>query len=175
MRIRKFVFSAVTLALLTAGVVCALCNYAISGGFSWSLTVILSLSGAQIIASALLISKKNRVKNALTAFSVIVIPFLAGLSLILGIREILYLGGIISVFSIGALWGIYFVFKKCAGRIYLALAIPLIIAVPLTFAITHTVCFFTGTHAGFGSDMFHSAGTLALSAVFMVMDRFKGK
>lgn len=110
----------------------------------------------------------------MTVISLITIPFLAGLSVILNLPLILSMGSYIAVLSIVSAWGIYGVFVKYHKRIFLALALSLLIMIPLTCGITHiTAHFVEGVLVDLISDLFHIITTLVLSGTCLIIDLVK--
>ena len=81
------------------------------------------------------------------------------------------MGSSIAVLSIAAAWGIYGVFVKCQKRIFLALALSLLIAIPLACGITHIAAHFVESISiDFVSDLFHIITTLAFSGICLTID-----
>ena len=110
-------------------------------------------------------------KEALLVISIITLPFLAGFSAVLKLPLILSMGSSIAGLSIAAAWGIYGVFVKCQKRIFLALALSLLIAIPLACGITHIAAYFIESiSVDFVSDLFHIITTLALSGICLTID-----
>lgn len=156
---------------LTAMMLCMICDYAMSRTLTWSLIVLLALAAGWLVLITACKARSNVVKKSLIALSVITIPFLVGLSAVLDVPLILSMGSGIAGLSIAAVWGIYAAFAKYQKRIFLAIALSLLIVVPLACGITHiTAHFMERVPLDLASDLFHIIVTLALSVTCLTID-----
>ena len=168
---KKWGLSILTLLCLTAVMVCAICDYAITKTLTWSLIVLLSLMAGWLISAPFFLAERKAIKKSLAVISIITIPFLAGLSAVLELPLILSMGSSIAGLSIAAAWGIYGVFVKYQKRVFLAFALSLLIVIPLACGITHiTAYFIESVSMDFVSDLFHIITTLVLSGTCFTID-----
>ena len=168
---KKWGLSILTLLCLTAVMVCAICDYAITKTLTWSLIVLLSLMAGWLISAPFFLAERKAIKKSLAVISIITIPFLAGLSAVLELPLILSMGSSIAGLSIAAAWGIYGIFVKYQKRIFLAFALSLLIVIPLACGITHiTAYFIESVSMDFVSDLFHIITTLVLSDTCLMID-----
>ena len=168
---KKWGLSILTLLCLTAVMVCAICDYAITKTLTWSLIVLLSLMAGWLISAPFFLAERKAIKKSLAVISIITIPFLAGLSAVLELPLILSMGSSIAGLSIAAAWGIYGVFVKYQKRIFLAFALSLLIAIPVAWGITHIAAYFTASiPVDSASDLFHILTALAASGTCWTID-----
>lgn len=132
------IFAAVFSALcLTGIVVCAICDLAIAGGFTWSLFPISSVIFAWLVFFPALKFEKNGILCGLISLSALIIPFLYVLSLLVNVKQnslIMPIGVRMSVISIVYLWAVFFLFRKIKSKL-LAGGISLLLTVPVIFLI----------------------------------------
>lgn len=102
----------VTGGLLAGILTCFICDMALSGGLTWSLTAALSAEYGWAILFPLLALKRGGWKGSLLALSVFTIPYLYGLSRLLRVREVLTVGAVMAAVSLLFLWLIYAAFKR---------------------------------------------------------------
>lgn len=126
----------ITIILLLGIVVCSVCDLAITGNFTWSLYPISSIVFAWFIIIPPIKFGAKGLAYALTAFSVLIIPFLYLLSVIVN-REnlIMPIGVRMSVVSIAYLWIVYLIFRWLKTRKIMALAFSLLLGIPLCLVI----------------------------------------
>ena len=168
---KKWGLSILTLLCLTAVMVCAICDYAITKTLTWSLIVLLSLMAGWLISAPFFLAERKAIKKSLAVISIITIPFLAGLSAVLELPLILSMGSSIAGLSIAAAWGIYGVFVKYQKRVFLAFALSLLIAIPVAWGITHIAAYFTASiPVDSASDLFHILTALAASGTCWTID-----
>ena len=169
--IKKWGLYVLTSMCFIAAMVCVICDYAITKNLTWSLIVLLSLIVGWLVFVPFFRARNKVIRKSLIVISIITLPFLAGLSAVLKSPLILSMGSSIAVLSIAAAWGIYGVFVKCQKRIFLALALSLLIVIPLACGITHiTAHFVESISIDFVSDLFHIITTLALSGICLTID-----
>jgi len=125
-----------SLLLLTGIIVCAICDLAISGNFTWSLFPISSIIFAWPVLFPVMKFGKKGICGAMIAFSILIVPFLyvlnclietSGLILPIGIR--------MAVISVVFLWVVFALFKILKSRKLFASAISLLIAIPVCLLI----------------------------------------
>ena len=171
LQIKKWGLYILSSMCLIAIMVCVICDYVLTKNLTWSLIVLLSLIAGWLVFVPFFRAKSKVIRKSLIVISIITLPFLAGLSAILKLPLILSMGSSIAGLSIAAAWGIYGVFAKCQKRIFLALALSLLIAIPLACGITHIAAYFIESiSVDFVSDLFHIITTLALSGICLTID-----
>ncbi|MCM1542916.1 MAG: helix-turn-helix domain-containing protein [Blautia sp.] len=125
------IFSA---AFLTGIMVCAICDIAISGAFTWSLIPISSILFAWVVSLPLALLGKRGIAGGLAALSVFVFPYLYVLSRLVEVRAVFSIGAVMSVVSLVYLWVIFAVFRRMRERRVTALGITFLAAVPFNLA-----------------------------------------
>ncbi len=122
--------------LLLAGIiVCSVCDAAISGAFTWSLYPITSILFLWLVFVPLIKYGSKGTLGSLTAFSVLIIPFLYVISKIVDNNLIMPIGIRMSLFSIAYLWCVYLIFRRLTERKIIAMAFSLLLAIPLCIII----------------------------------------
>lgn len=123
--------------LLLAGIfVCAICDLAISGAFTWSLYPISSIVFAWLVLFPVLKFGTKGIAAALTAVSVLIVPFLSILNELIGSSNlILPIGTRMAFVSAVYLWSVFALFKLFKKRKFLAGAISLLLVIPAEFLI----------------------------------------
>ena len=171
LQIKKWGLYILSSMCLIAIMVCVICDYVLTKNLTWSLIVLLSLIAGWLVFVPFFRARSKVIRKSLTVISIIMLPFLAGLSVILKLPLILSMGSSIAGLSIAAAWGIYGAFVKCQKRIFLAFALSLLIVIPLACGITHiTAYFIESVSMDFVSDLFHIITTLVLSGTCFTID-----
>lgn len=174
LQIKKWGLYVLTLMCLAAAIVCVICDYAITKTLTWSLIVLLALVAGWLISIPFFRAESKIIKKILIIIGIIAIPFLAGISAVLKLPVILSMGSSIAGVSIVAAWGIYGVFVKYQKRIFLAVALSLLILIPLVCGITHITTYFVkSVSVDFVSDLLHIIVTLLLSGACLIVDLFR--
>lgn len=125
-----------SLVLLLSIIICAICDIAISGAFTWSLYPISSIIFAWFLFIPVIQYKEKGIRGSLIIFSLLIIPFLYILHTIIGGDTFIMRIGIpISFLSILYLWCIYFIFKKLKTKKIRAISLSLLLIIPLNIAI----------------------------------------
>ena len=125
-----------SLVLLLSIIICAICDIAISGAFTWSLYPISSIIFAWFLFIPVIQYKEKGIRGSLIIFSLLIIPFLYILHTIIGGDTfIMHIGIPISFLSILYLWCIYFIFKKLKTKKIRAISLSLLLIIPLNIAI----------------------------------------
>lgn len=126
-------------ALAIGMLVCIICNIAVSGGLTWALIPIASMTYAWAIVFPGLIMGKGRLSSSLTASlgsaSVFTVPYLYMLSVLTGVHTVFVIGTATAAASLIFLWIIAAVFIKMGKtRKRVAFGISFLLAVPFEFA-----------------------------------------
>lgn len=172
--VKKWGLYVLTFMCLIAIMVCVTCDYSITKSLTWSLIVLLALVAGWLILLPFFIARNKVIKKTLIVISIIIIPFLAGLSAVLKLPLILSMGSCIAGLSIAAVWGIYGIFLKYQKRIFLAFALSLLIVIPSACGLTHIIAYFIEhLSIDFASDLFHIITTLAISGFCLIIDSIR--
>lgn len=132
--------AAFSLLLLLGAAVCAVCDLAIAGAFSWSLYPLASILFAWLVLTPLLRYGGRGMVWSLLSLSVFLIPFLYALDAILGGGLLFPISFRVSLLSLAYLWCVYLLFKapaigkRKAGAFSLLLAIPLCLFMNITLS-----------------------------------------
>lgn len=124
-----------SILLLVGIIVCAICDVAISGAFTWSLYPISSILFVWFVFMPLIKYGSKGTLGSLTAFSILIIPFLYVLSKIVDNNLIMTIGIRMSLFSIAYLWCVYLIFRRLKEQKIIATAFSLLLAISLHIAI----------------------------------------
>lgn len=167
-------FIVFSLALLIAIAVCGICDFAISGAFSWSLIPIVSIAFVWVISfPSILFGKKGIIKSLIT-FSVCIVPYIFLLSRILKVNELFKIGWIMSLISLLFIWGIYGV--SCGigkKRKFLALGIDTLLIIPFVIVVNVVLYFVIETPILDIWDFMSIFILVMLAIVFFVCDYAK--
>lgn len=126
--------------LLVGIVVCAICDVAISGTFTWSLFPISSIVFAWFIFFPVIKFGEKGLCGTLITLSLLIIPFLYLLSHLVKTNSlILPIGVRMSILSIVFLWGVFALFKLLKVRKLFAGAVSLMIAIPIGILINFSL------------------------------------
>jgi len=164
-------------AILFIGiVVCAIIDVAISGSFSWSLIPIASCVFTFIVFAPSIKFGERGIVFSLIALTIFVIPFLFVLNnLIESDGMIISIGFWISIISIVYLWIDYILYKKMNTRIWLATAIIVFLAIPLSFIISLVLSKFIYSPVVDVWDIMTYAILFLISVSFFIVDRVTSK
>ncbi len=120
-----------SLLLLIGIVVCAICDNAISGAFTWSLFPISSIVFAWLVFFPVIKLGEKGIWITMIVLSVLVIPFLFVLNALIKTNDLLLPIGVkMAVISIIFLWMVFILFKIFRTRKLIASAISLVLAIP---------------------------------------------
>lgn len=149
-RMRELFFAGLSAVFFLGALVCLICDFAISGAFTWSRLVLVSLLAAWGAAVPLFRAETNRIGKSLFVFSILVFPYLAALSILLELPLLCTMGISIAVAGLLGLWGIYFVvLYKWSQRKYFALSVICLILFAEEYGINCIVnVFLYGTAVG---------------------------
>jgi len=120
-----------SLLLLLGAIVCAICDLAITGTFTWSLLSNSSIVFSWLVLYPIIKFGKKGILYSIIAISILIIPFLYVLDNLINSGELFLPIGIRMAFiSIVFLWLIFTIFKKLSLRILLAFAISFLLVIP---------------------------------------------
>jgi len=129
------VFILYSAALVTGMAVCAICDMAISGTFTWSLIPISSILFAWVVSFPVIILGKRGIAGSLAALSVFVFLYLYILGELVEVREVFSIGAAVSVIAILYLWILFAVFHRLRTRRMRALGVAFLITIPFMLAV----------------------------------------
>lgn len=124
-----------TITMMIGILVCCICDVAISGTLTWSLIVFSSILFAWIASFPVVLFGKKGVLAAMTAISILILPFIYILSALIKVYEVFSIGAVMSVIALIFLWGIYILYHRLSERKLLATGTAFLIAIPFTFLI----------------------------------------
>ncbi len=134
-----------TLALGIA--VCAICDLAISSGFTWSLIPISSIIYTWLSFFPVVSLGRKGIAATLIAASVLVIPFLYVLDGLIGSSaSIFHIGWRMAVIAIAYSWIVFVLVKALKARKYLACAVALLLLIPIVLVVNLTLMWMIGEH-----------------------------
>lgn len=135
-------FAVFSVLILVGIAVCAICDAAISGGFTWSLISISSMIFSWIILFPSIKFGSKGITASLMLLSVFIIPFLAVLNELIETNDmIILIGTRVSGISILYIWFVYLMFKILKTRKLLASSIALLTLTPIQVLINIVVDF----------------------------------
>lgn len=169
--------AAVFSALLLAGVaVCAICDLAITGAFSWSLFPIGSIVLGWLVFFPTVKFGERGIPFSLLSMTVLIAPYLylldylipdAGLLLPVGIR--------MAAISVVFLWGLFLLFRALRKRKLLAGAASLVLAIPAAFLINLILSRFIAEPLLDVWDILSYSLVLLAAAALFLLDYFRQK
>lgn len=133
------VFILFSTALAIGIVVCAVCDIAISGTFTWSLIPTSSIIFAWVVCFPVIILGKKGIMGSLAALSIFIFPYLYILGKLVEVREVFSIGAAVSVISIVYLWLIFAMFHRLRARRMIALGIAFLVTIPFMLAVNVTL------------------------------------
>lgn len=165
-----------TIILLLGIVVCSICDLAITGNFTWSLYPISSIVFAWFIIIPPIKFGAKGLVYTLTAFSVLIIPFLYLLSVIANRESLIMPIGIrMSAFSIAYLWIVYLIFRWLKTRKIIALAFSLLLLIPLCLVINLSLTLFISEPLIDLWDIISFGIIFVISTVLFIVDHIRIK
>ena len=174
-RVRVVISIIFSAALLIGGMVCAICNLAISGKLTWALIPILSILFALIVTFPIIMWGKQGIFGGLLAFSIFVIPYLFVLSRIIQVKTVLSIGGTMALICLVYVWLIYIIFKRLATRMVLATGIVTLIAIPIMLAVNLALALLIGEPIIDMWDVLSMFCLLVIGFALFVYDRARNK
>lgn len=125
-----------SVTLLTAIMVCLICNIAISGNLTWSLIPVSSIVFAWVVCFPSIILGKRGIAVSLISLSVFIAPYLFLLSNLIKVKNVFSIGVMMAAASILFLWIIAAVFSRIGKtRKLAALGITFLLAIPFVFIV----------------------------------------
>lgn len=177
MKLWQNVFALLFTAILLLGmIVCGICNWAISGAFTWSLYPISAIIYAWFVLFPVIKWDKRGIVWSLTAITILTIPFLYVLSILVeGPDGIMLVGGSVTIIVASYLWCVFGVFHKCKARKLLATAIALLLSVPMCILINVVLSRILNIPVFDVWDMLDFAIMIIAGGAFLVADYVTGK
>ena len=134
----------ITVACMLSILVCAICDMAISGTFTWSLYPFAAILFGWLIIIPLFLFNKNEVRMSLVSLSLFIIPFLFIVDKIIGgTKFMLPLGIPVAVTGIAYLWIMYFLLSAKKALKWNMAAISILLGIPVSLIVNYTVAKFT--------------------------------
>ena len=121
--------------LFLGTLVCFICDTALSGGFTWSRIVALSTGYGWAVLFPAAALRRGGWTGSLLSISVLTIPYLYGLSRVLGVRQVFSTGTVMTVISVLFLWLIWGAFRRW-GRSSTAVGIMFLLLAGLSAAVS---------------------------------------
>ena len=143
-KIRKITGSLITGTALIGIVVCAICNIAINGAFTWSLYPIISIVFAWAIVIPIVIFSQRGILVSLILLSALLIPFLISIGILSGYQEEMNVIGVKSaVVGMIYIWGVYILQRIMKRKRLIASAISVLLVLPVNWLINGIVDSYT--------------------------------
>lgn len=137
---RRSINTMIALIGLISIAVCAICNLAIQGAFTWSLYPLVSIVFAGAIIIPVIQFPNKGILVSLCLASVLIIPFLSILGILSGCKDaMLYIGTRASMVGIAYLWMVYLLFGRMKRKKYTAAGISLLLMIPAASVINFIV------------------------------------
>lgn len=137
---KNMVVSIILSAVFLIGIaVCAICDLAISGAFTWSMIPISSIIFAWVVSFPVTLLGKRGITGGLAALSIFIYLYLYILSELVGVRAVFSIGAAVSTVSVLYLWLIYAVFRRMKERKMKAAGITCLISIPFMLAVNITL------------------------------------
>lgn len=144
-RLWNILFAWMSASFFLAGMICFLCEYAYSRKFSWSLIVAWSLLAAWVLLLPLFRAERNRVRKSLFALTVLVFPYLIGLSELLKEPLLRTMGSCIAAAGLLGLWAVYLIWVHVwSDRRYLAFGMLCSLYIAEEYGINRIIDVFLG-------------------------------
>ena len=155
-----------------AGGICAVCDLAISGAFTWSLYPIASLIFAWTVLSPLLRHGRKGLRSSLVSLSLAIFPYLFALAWLLHMPSLfLPVSFRMAVIGLAFLWGIYLLLHQFTQRKMLSLALCSLLAVFVFLAVNLTLSRLIQTPFLDGWDALTIAIFLCMAVFFLRLDQ----
>ena len=124
-----------TVVMLTSIVICGICDFSISGSFTWSPITFAAIIYAWLISIPMIYLGKRGIIWSLISTSIFTIPFLYALSSIIHVKALFSIGAVMAVIALVYLWIVYYLFTRFQSRRFLACGITIMIAIVLCIII----------------------------------------
>lgn len=115
--------------------VCAICDIAMSGRFTWSLIPISTIVFSWLISIPAIIMRRKRILSSLISLSICIVPYLFILSSLVKVEAVFTMGSIMAIVSLIFLWLIFTTYHHLKDRKILATAITFLLVIPFAFVI----------------------------------------
>ncbi len=161
-----------SVSLFLGAIVCAICDIAISGTFTWSLYPITAILFAWLVFVPLVKYGDKGLPGSLAILSVLIVPFLYAISRIVGNRLVLTIGIRMSLYSVAYLWCVYLICRKSKGRKIIAAAVSLLLTIPLCVIIDLSLARLLSIPPFSGWDLLSFAVIAIIAIVLFVIDHF---
>lgn len=170
--LQKYAPCACTVLFCLSGGICAVCDLAVFGAFTWSLYPIASLIFSWVVLSPLLRHGRRGIRGSLVSLSLAVLPFLFALAWLLHMPPLfLPISFSMAVIGLAFLWGIYLLLRQFAQRKMLALTLCSLLAVFVFLTVNLALSRLIQTPFLDGWDILTIAVFLCLSVLFLQLDR----
>lgn len=173
---RLYIFAGFTACCMVGVAVCLICDVAISGGYTWSMLVLPSIVFGWLVCAPLLRAKRFPVRWCLTVLTLFILPYLAGLSIVLrdfvgltASRAMLRVSLRVAPMAAVYLWLVYLICLRMGHRKWLAAGWCLALAVPLSAGISAVLNRTLGLSEGFQDALFTLPAAAACFAVDYVL------
>ena len=170
--LRKYAYCTCTLLFCISGGICAICDLAVFGTFTWSLYPIASLIFAWAVLSPLLQHGRKGIRGSLVSLSLAIFPFLFALAWLLHIPSLfLPVSFSMAVIGLAFLWGSYLIFRQFAQRKMFALTLCSLLAVFIFLAVNLALSRLIQTPFLDEWDVLTIAIFLCMAVFFFQLDR----
>lgn len=174
-RVQNVCAAVFTTVLLLGAAVCAICDVALTGGFTWSLYPISSIVFGWVVLFPVIKFGVRGIKGSLAALTVLLIPFLYVIGRLAGeVRLVMDIGVPAAGISLVYLWGLAAVFRVLRHRMILAGAVSLWMAVPVEILVSWSVSRVTAEPVMDVWDILSVVLMGALGLFLIVLDRRHG-
>lgn len=169
---QKCAFCVCTFLFLASGVICAVCDLAVFGAFTWSLYPIASLIFAWAILSPLLQHGRKGILGSLVSLSLAIFPYLFTLAWLLHMPTLfLPVSFSMSVIGLAFLWCVYWIMQRLAQRRMLAFAACALMTVFLHLAVNYALSRLIQIPFLDAWDLLTIAIFLCMAVFFLRLDR----
>lgn len=170
--IRKYIVIFVTCTAFIAMCVCLISDICINQKLTWSWITSASLIFAWLLTMTLCKAKQDvMIRSLLIMLSLCIMPYLYILRMVLAQPLILSLGICISIIALIGLWSIYVINCRWNQRRFLASALSLLVLLPVTLGINHSVTLFMESYqVDLLNDIINTASILGLALLCFVLD-----
>ena len=164
-----------TIIMAISGLICCICDLAITGTLTWALIALSSILFTWIITFPVVLSGKSGIPIAMAALTIFIFPFLYLLGRLLNTGEIFRIGAIMSIITLVFMWGIFYLFYRLKNRKLLATGIAFLATVPFTLIINFVLAGLIGSPAVEIWDMFSVFILLIIGVACIMKDNAQKK
>jgi len=164
--------TAIHLGLLFLGLLtCLIVDIAISGALTWSLIPVSACIFAGFVLTPITKNGAKGIMPSLIILSILVVPFLFTLSLLTDSDGLLLPIGIrMSVIALAYLWGVVAIFEVLRSRKFMASAVSLLLAIPVSILINFTLSRIITSSLFDIWDAMSFAIIVGVAAIFIFLD-----